>query len=1346
MAEIISDVTKDIQRLKELKVAIEDVKKSLKTINVDINKDGVKVLEEHLKALTTDYKALIDKVAEAEGKVMISTKKIVDAVKALAEYENKAKQAVGQFDLSSSTKLLAKFDGEVLKMCTNLNKYFDGLLVKADSMSSLLEAGKTDVSKLFRNSDISGIKDLEVRNAALMKELDKQREGIRQQQAEWAKLEETIKATTQATATDDGEAAAPVQQFTGTPAGIMATREQITMVSTGDVPDAALFRQAGQEAEYMYKQMSLVNAEMEYLASPERNLTALKAVLSGVASATGLVADVMELVNVKNEDMAQIQAKVQSLLNVTVHLEEAYNMVKKSSVLMLVVEDVQRRAAVASLGLESKAKATNVALTWGEVAAQKAFNLVANANPYVLLATAILTVVGGIALLIKANKESTQDASVTAQKQKEQLEEEQRLRKSAAESVTSQLAEYKRLQVEYKALNGSVDKQKKFIADNQSEFQKLGVSVKDVNEAENLFVKNEQAFVSSLQHRALAAAGMARMQEQYKIIIGKMIEKDDYIKNQGDSGTRNAALTTAVDEIKSMLVRQGIAKTPEGAQAYIPEIIAAYDEKRSNKNVLLKGTGIQEAFGRIYNQYVNQFAEWEAMQLFDNSKEVQGANKVIGQTANIVKNERKAADNSLQKGNITKSGAESNNKPNKPNKPDKVDEDKKLEWQEKLAEELLALKRKNQQDEINLMQDGMEKKLEQIDLDFKKENDVIDKQKKEWEKQQGGKLFDGQTAIIEKRIENAVATKEAKTAGVKKEQLEAETRAMHEYNKEYGDIMQKRDAIKALGKEKKKGKNEWEQKLIDAETTKELSALDEEANKTTSAISALFNKMKDSTLTDLKAIGEKGKEALDFLNGGKWDEQKGKELGMTKENFEVWSNDPEKIESITNALEENQEAAEQLKPCYEKVGDGIKGLFEAGDNPEKLQKSLAEIEAGLNQIMGVGQFLSDTFSNLGEAFGNDTFKGIAEGINVAMDAASSAMEGAKAGAMFGPIGAAAGAALGLVSSLASSIAKIHDAKHEKRILLIQEQIEVLEKSYEKLGDSVEEAYSKDASNLIGQQNEMLEQQKVLIQNQIKEEQSKKNADGNRIKEWQEQLEDIDKVIAENKEKAVDAIFGEDLKSAIDNFAEAYANAWTSGEDKAKSAKDVVKNMMRQMVTESIKAAIQSSESMEKIRAKLQEFYADNVLDDWEQNYIYGMATDLQKELDQKYGWADNLMKDEDESTREASEKGIATASQESVDENNGRLAVMQEYTYAINENVSHMVTGIDSIAHYSANLSSLANIDRATQSILTMRDAALSHLTNIDNNTARLATIESTLASMKNGIDTLNIKGITIKK
>lgn len=88
-----------------------------------------------------------------------------------------------------------------------------------------------------------------------------------------------------------------------------------------------------------------------------------------------------------------------------------------------------------------------------------------------------------------------------------------------------------------------------------------------------------------------------------------------------------------------------------------------------------------------------------------------------------------------------------------------------------------------------------------------------------------------------------------------------------------------------------------------------------------------------------------------------------------------------------------------------------------------------------------------------------------------------------------------------------------------------------------------------------------------------------------------------------------------------------------------------------MVTTSIKSAIQSSKAMEKIRDKLKEFYADNVLSGWEQDYIYNMAEELQRELDKQFGWADSLMKDkqEEENVSDNSLKGaFSKASQESI--------------------------------------------------------------------------------------------------
>lgn len=87
-------------------------------------------------------------------------------------------------------------------------------------------------------------------------------------------------------------------------------------------------------------------------------------------------------------------------------------------------------------------------------------------------------------------------------------------------------------------------------------------------------------------------------------------------------------------------------------------------------------------------------------------------------------------------------------------KADKQQGDR-LKQQEQLAEQLLSLRRKNQQDEISLMADGTEKKLAQIDLDYQKELDAIKKQRKDWETAQGGKLTDKQEAELGTWASNA---------------------------------------------------------------------------------------------------------------------------------------------------------------------------------------------------------------------------------------------------------------------------------------------------------------------------------------------------------------------------------------------------------------------------------------------------------------------------------------------------------------------------------------------------------------------------------------------------------------
>lgn len=759
------------------------------------------------------------------------------------------------------------------------------------------------------------------------------------------------------------------------------------------------------------------------------------------------------------------------------------------------------------------------------------------------------------------------------------------------------------------------------------------------------------------------------------------------------------------------------------------EIKKAETSLASLKKALADGSGTKEAVDQ-QEAYIKSLQDT----VLEREKDLRVINEVKTQISKLEKEQGETVSGSKEY-NALQSRIDALRAKLPKTKSDKAAEDKQAkeqkEAEQKLVDELLELRKKNQEKEISLWEEGKDKKLKQIKYYYEEQKKEIKKKEKELAelnkvaKIEPSKLNEnGLTTEQQENIDTANRLNEKNKNKQTKEILDDEINAMNDYLAAYGNYYEKRNAIIEQGESRKVGKNEWEQKSIDEETKRALSDLDIEANKSTSAISKLFDDMRQHTVADMRLIANEAERAFQFLQSGEWDENKGLEFGMTKETFDTLRKSPEELERIRKGIDNVRNSADQSETGFNKLANGLKKVFDAGSNTKKLQDGLEEIRSGLSEVLSVAQFLSDTFSNLGEAFGSDTLSGIAEGINVAMDGLNSAMQGAEAGAIFEPIGSAAGAAIGLVSSLASSIAKIHDAKNEKRIQKLQDQVDTLDRSYEKLGKSIETAYGKSASSLIEDQNKLLEQQKVLIQNQIKEEQDKKNTDSDRIKEWENQIDEINNLISDNKEKAIDVIFGEDLKSAIDNFAEAYADAWASGENRAKSAKDVVKQMMQQMVTESIKAAIKSSNKMEEIRTKLQQFYADNVLSQWEQDYINNMAEQLQQEIDAQFGWADSLMGESSTTEQKSTAEGFKTMSQDTATELNGRFTALQLSGEEIKNQMISAVISLNSLLSVSTNSNSILN------NILNQHVITNSYLEDIAKYTKLLIDIKSDIAQV----------------
>lgn len=124
-------------------------------------------------------------------------------------------------------------------------------------------------------------------------------------------------------------------------------------------------------------------------------------------------------------------------------------------------------------------------------------------------------------------------------------------------------------------------------------------------------------------------------------------------------------------------------------------------------------------------------------------------------------------------------------------------------------------------------------------------------------------------------------------------------------------------------------------------------------------------------------------------------------------------------------------------------------------------------------------------------------------------------------------------------------------------------------------------------------------------------------------------------------------------------------------------------------------------------------------------------------LAEMYGWN----KDDDE--REASKKGFASMSQDSADKLDGAFAVMTSHTYSINEGVKQIQLSTDKIIEKLVYLSSM---DKNIGEMMKHSDLVITYLSDISSHTARLEAIEKAIESIRMGIDTLNTKGITLKR
>lgn len=1019
----------------------------------------------------------------------------------------------------------------------------------------------------------------------------------------------------------------------------------------------------------------------------------------GAKTINGQISMLQESMDNMFNDMGQAsQGAIVSAIQLTTKLVENYEAVGKVLISLVAAYGTYKAALIANTALElarNKALLVTIKNTKLAIAVQTAFNNVVKKHPLALIASLAI----GAATAIYNFTKRTEEASIAQ-------ETMAKINSQAASSIQEEKTRIETLNEilhdntkSYDERKNALDSIKSTVKDYHADLTTEGELINDNTEAINKYIDAQmraakvdalKSGISSSYSKVSEAATNLKQKFDNTSILGFNVTSD-----KDKERNRKWLEEFLKDPTK-------YAQTKEDGTFQVKILGSYYTKDMVDDNEEAKALiEAMEEYSTINNLYKDILEE--------DSTALEAPIK-YKEAFNAAKKEYEEAQKALEQ--ITKSSTATEEEYINAQKRFKdakkkysslggdTTSDAQLKAERKAGEMLVELRREKDQAYIDAMQDGTQKKIAQIVHDYMEQMSEVDRQEaklRELNKKSGEKGIgeDGLTDEQRTELGQKRASIEQKTDKAIDEtydsEFAAEEKAMNEYLKKYGDYQQKRQAIAEEYEQKiAAATNEWDKKLLEKERDSIFSDLDFEAAKTTSAISQLFGDMKNKTLKDLEEIAKRGEAALEFLKGGEWNEEQGIQLGISKEQFETLSKSPEKLEAISKALGNVKDKAEDLRNPLELVAEGLKEIFNSGDDAS-LIKGFENLQRGLQGMLKMIGFLSDSISELGESFGSDLMKNISEGLNVAMDTASSTLQGAQAGqsmgqgiaqlvgstsSMFGPIGAAAGAAVSLVSSLASAIAKIHDKKNEKRIQDLQDRIDALGNSYDRLGKEIEKSYSTDTAKLYGEQNKMLEQQKKLIEQQIAEEEDKKDTDDDRIKQWKEELQDINDQIEENKEAAKDAIFGEDLQSAIENLSSAWADAWTNGTNRVKSVRDVVRSMMQKMVEESINAAISASGAMEQIREKMEEFYADGIFQDWEQEYLYKMAEDLQKDLDKQFGWAgDSLYKDDSPQEQQSATRGFSTEmTQDQASELSGRFTAVAESNLRIEGRLTE-VTG-----------------------------------------------------------------------
>ena len=917
----------------------------------DIDVEGIIKLRQEINKLKNSLKAVAG-IPNSDAAIKQLEKEIEAATKKLEEYENKYLQIQKlKHDIDSSNDAVKKTKEETAAL-QSTNKWI------VANTEAVIETDKQ--IKQLKKSFVS-LSDSEKTGSSGTGILRQVQQLAAQRLVEEESIRRTIKAQKD-----------QIIQSRAEEGSITALRKQIILL-TKDYDDLGRTRRNGDAGKALLAQIANVQKE---LSAAEQASGRFQRNVGNYASAW-------------NGLSFSVQQVARELPSLAVSANTFFLAIS-NNLPILVDEIAKARKEYAAFKAEIAAGNKNVkavAPVWQQLTKSLISWQTALVVGLTLLSVHGKEIISWIGSLGQANKKLAETYQLTKDFQK-----------AVSKSTNEVLTSIEKLSQGWKKLGGDMKSQEKYILENRDAFNKTGIVINTVADAENLLITNKENFIKAIMDKAKAAAVMELAAKEYEKSIQAMLEADA----KAEKGV------TFGDRFKSWLVRSASGKDLSGTlqqEDLSPEAFA----KKAEENLRKKAEGYQKEMVALIKRAlgIDEESNKEIKNAGGESANtlIEGSVGAIEAAISLKQAELKKMTN---RKDYAKTNAEIEALENKlkaiTGKTTKeynsiIDQQKKIN--DLLDKQAIERRRKEEdlenqafQARINTMADGEAKIRAQRALDNKKEIQDLKRQREDYirtEIEYQKKVFDEQEEL-----------KAQKTKGYKKKTFDptsvsVDTSALDSINQ---DTLkgQANDVVKYYKEVLSKYQDYTAQRIaIEKQFLNDEKRLKEGMSK------AQNNSEKEQYANALKELNKQKKQAITSISkseiedSGIWKMLMGDVDSLPTDTLEKLLSDAEQLVKATNLSASDMKAMmdtinnarqnliarnpfKTLKEEYEKYRKAVK----KGDT-QGASTSWSNVEKASEAIKNNISILGSSLASLGNTFSDELGEGIQKAVDVIND-------------------------------------------------------------------------------------------------------------------------------------------------------------------------------------------------------------------------------------------------------------------------------------------------------------------------------------------------------------------------